>query len=993
MNTLEFFQTILPEDGVHYLALFRKGQRFPAHIACMSLEKLAAAVAKFDAKSDYSVYHACASYKEPFYYEGEKKRYRKQPNWNRAKALWIDVDCGETKAAEGKGYIDKMAAAKAIYGFCDKTSFPRPMIVDSGNGIHCYWPFTKSISSPAWQALANKLHDCFQHFGIIVDPSRTTDFASILRPVGSTNRKGDPKPVKVRAAVEPLAPEALRDYLSNVVKTYGVVPKQPVVSRAAIPDINDDLVTLPPQMDSSAELVADGCMQVAKMRDTKGDVGYEHWRGVIGVIKHCTEGIKLAREWTADRLATGHSNDDVLTRYETWTAGPTTCEFFSKHNPGGCDGCPHQGKIKSPIMLGRVVPEPKAMEVETLVAGQAMTVQVPEFPKGYEWTDGKMIRHMQDKDGIWHPHTFSHSLFYLVHRERNEGAQFAAGVRVHRANGSTLDFSIPTSVVSSPMKLTEVMAGWGEVTTSNQKDAAVHMTAYVKDNLALLKAKANELNTLTSYGWKKQDDGSQAFLIGDRLYKADGSTTKVLVGGYAASFLDHFPPPRGTVADYAMAVNRVYGVARMEPLQYAFCSGFGSILTPFSDESLYKGLLLAIYGGDTAKGKTTVCYAAQLAFGNAEKMMMQSDKGGTISAQYAQMGAYGSIPMLYDEFGNIDPEEFSEFAYRVSSGQEKARMTSGGNGGVRKAAQTEWRMSPYLTGNKDFHAILAQHNPNSQAEAVRLIQIAIDRYDIPQYPEGEVALWVRQMERNTGAAGAAFVQWAVMHQTEVAARFVEWNAKIVPFIPGPKYRFYRAHATATLAAASIMQDLGIIDFDLSRLFPFTMGLMKSLCENVTETNMLTEEDALSRMINDFQQHILNTYEYRDLRHPGGPESAQRIYGAIAGRYILGDTKGKEPYSGMLFLSRQEMKNWCVKNRIELDKVIAHAKEKGIFVDDNRRFPLTRGTNLSTITLRCIQLDTNKMDRAVSDGLKIVTSSPRAVASDPPVQAIRGTSPA
>jgi hypothetical protein len=746
-------------------------------------------------------------------------------------------------------------------------------------------------------------------------------------------------------------------------------------------------------MDSSAEEVANHCQQVAKMRDTKGDVGYEHWRGVIGIIKHCTEGIPLARAWSEERVATGHAQTDVLTRYTTWDTGPATCEFFSKHNPGGCDGCAHKGKIKSPIVLGRVVPEPEAVTVEAVVDGVAMAVQVPEFPHGYEWKDGAMIRHLKDKDGIWHPNTFSHSLFYLIHRERKEDNSFAVGVRTHRPDHSTLDFSLDTSHIASPQKLMEVLAGSGEITVSNQKEASVHMTAYVRDNLERLKSKANEINTLTSYGWKDQPDGTQAFLIGDRLYKADGTMTKVLVGGYAADFLNHFPTPRGSVLDYAMAVNRVYSTRKMEPMQYAFCSGFGSILTPFSDESLYKGLLLAIYGGETAKGKTTVCYAAQLAFGDAEKMMIQGSKGSTISAQYAQMGAYGSIPMLYDEFGNIDPDEFSEFAYRVSSGQEKARMTSAGKGGVRKASQTEWRMSPYLTGNKDFHAILAQHNQNSQAEAVRLIQIAIDKYDIPQYPEGEVALWVRQMERNHGVAGAAFVQWVVTHQNEMVTRLAEWNAKIVPHIPGPKYRFYRAHATATLAAASIMKDLGVIDFDIEQMFLFSMGLMKALCESVTETNMLTAEDALNTMVNDFQPNILNTHEYRDNRHNNGPEPTGRVYAAIAGRYVLGDGKGKDPMSGMLFISRQKMKDWCVEHRIELDKVLEYAKSKGIYVAENARFNVARGTTISAITLRCIQFDTNKMDKPVSDGLKVVATVPRAVATDPPVQVIRGTPPA
>jgi len=796
----------------------------------------------------------------------------------------------------------------------------------------------------------------------------------------------------VRVEVPPLSPETVRDYLVNVVTTYGIVGKSPAAAQP-VSNINDDLVSTPVHMDSSAVEVANRCQQVAKMRDTKGDVGYEHWRGVIGIIKHCTEGIKLAREWSEERAATGHDSTDVLTRYTTWEAGPTTCEFFSKHSPGGCDGCAHKGKIKSPIMLGRVVPEPEAITVEALVDGVATSVQIPEFPHGYEWTDGAMIRHTKDKEGIWHPNVFSHSLFYLIHRERKEDNSFAVGVRTHRPDNSTLDFSLDTSHVASPQKLMEVLAGSGEITVSNQKEASVHMTAYVRDNLERLKSKANEINTLTSYGWKPQDDGTQAFLIGDRLYKADGSMTKVLVGGYAADFLNHFPTPRGVLPNYAMAVNRVYNVAQMEPMQYAFCSGFGSILTPFSDESLYKGLLLAIYGGETAKGKTTVCYAAQLAFGDAEKMMIQGSKGSTISAQYAQMGAYGSIPMLYDEFGNIDPDEFSEFAYRVSSGQEKARMTASGKGGVRKASQTEWRMSPYLTGNKDFHSILAQHNQNSQAEAVRLIQIAIDKYDIPQYPEGQVAIWVREMERNSGVAGAAFVQWVAAHQPEVVARIAEWNARVVPFMPGPKYRFYRAHATATLTAASIMKELGIVDFDLDRLFVFSMGLMKALCESVTETNMLTAEDALNIMVNDFQPNIINTHEYRDFRHRDGPETPMRVYGAIAGRYILGDNKGKEPLGGMLFVSRQKVKDWCVEHRIELDKVIEHAKGKGIYVADADRFNLTRGTTLAAVTLRCVQFDTNKMDKPVSDGLRIVASVPRAVATDPPVQVIRGAPPA
>jgi hypothetical protein len=149
MTPLEFLRAILPDSGVYYLALFKPEHRFPAHVSFTSLEKMAAAIERFDRDPNLAVYHACASYKEPFILVDGKKKYRKQENWGRAKALWIDVDCGESKAAEGKGYIDKTTAAKAVYAFCDKTSFPRPMVVDSGNGVHCYWPLTRDIAPAA----------------------------------------------------------------------------------------------------------------------------------------------------------------------------------------------------------------------------------------------------------------------------------------------------------------------------------------------------------------------------------------------------------------------------------------------------------------------------------------------------------------------------------------------------------------------------------------------------------------------------------------------------------------------------------------------------------------------------------------------------------------------------------------------------------------------------------------------------------------------------
>ena len=65
MNTLEFLRTILPEEGVYYAAIFKPGLNAPTHKPFHSLETMADALVEMDAYN-WTVYHACASYKKDF---------------------------------------------------------------------------------------------------------------------------------------------------------------------------------------------------------------------------------------------------------------------------------------------------------------------------------------------------------------------------------------------------------------------------------------------------------------------------------------------------------------------------------------------------------------------------------------------------------------------------------------------------------------------------------------------------------------------------------------------------------------------------------------------------------------------------------------------------------------------------------------------------------------------------------------------------------------
>ena len=401
MRTLDFLKLILPKNGVHYLALFEEGKENPKHKAYTDLESMASAIETMADSQHLSVYHACASYQKAFIELDElnqwgepKKKYRINQNWDCAKAFWVDIDCGKKKFDEGQGYLTKRDAIAAVFKFHSTIGWPEPMIVDSGNGIHLYWPLNKDIGHSIWCKVANILKATLAYEGVIADSSRTADFASILRPVGSVNRKeGGSKPVFAMTQVEPSDPKELATKLIAYATANGVKAiKEKPRKQFQETDLNSDLtghLNQFSQAPADANRMADKCAQVAAMRDSKGDVSYEHWRFVIGLLTFCENGRTLAEEWSAKREATGHTSLDWDVRFDTWSAGPTVCETFESCNPTGCSGCPNKGKIKTPLVLGTRVDGANAAPTVS------KSVFIEKLPDWYRTRDGQPIRPMQ----------------------------------------------------------------------------------------------------------------------------------------------------------------------------------------------------------------------------------------------------------------------------------------------------------------------------------------------------------------------------------------------------------------------------------------------------------------------------------------------------------------------------------------------------------------------------------------------------------------------
>lgn len=339
-ETLSFLKKILPKDGIHYVAIFKPGFVAPAHKVFASLEDMASAIEKLDA-GEWTVYHACGSYKEEFVEVNGKKKYRVKENWSHAKAFWVDIDCGEDKAAEGKGYATKKDAITAIKQFCENTGLPKPMIVDSGYGIHIYWNLENSISHGLWQAVALKLKNLLKECGVIADPSRTADFASVLRPVGSYNKKKTPKRVAIIEDGTVIKFDEFRASIEGHHKLLAITTHS---------QNNLTSTELLNYEQSDLEMIVAGCKQIALFKES-GGLNYEHWRGSIGIAKYCKNGTKYAHEWSS--VYPNYSESETQSKLDSWQTPPTTCDFFYKVNTTVCSNCSHIGRIKSPISLGK----------------------------------------------------------------------------------------------------------------------------------------------------------------------------------------------------------------------------------------------------------------------------------------------------------------------------------------------------------------------------------------------------------------------------------------------------------------------------------------------------------------------------------------------------------------------------------------------------------------------------------------------------------------
>ena len=288
ITTEEFLAKILPRSGIYMLFLTREKKNF--HKSYTSIDTMASAVECFD-NSGYSVYHACGSF--------QSEESRKAENAAQFRSFFLDLDCGLQKTNEGKGFIDKAAACNALKDFCKKLGLPKPTIIDSGGGLHAYWTLQDDIEPDEWLSVATKLKQFTKFHKFAADDARTSDRASLLRPVKATNHKYSPtRQVKALHVADDVNFTVFKSKIEAAEASsvsFGVTSKIPAAKQ-----VDQNLLAMAPQLETPKNIqrVLDALSYVP------ADCSYEVWRDCIWAL--------LSSGWNcAAELATNWSRQSA----------------------------------------------------------------------------------------------------------------------------------------------------------------------------------------------------------------------------------------------------------------------------------------------------------------------------------------------------------------------------------------------------------------------------------------------------------------------------------------------------------------------------------------------------------------------------------------------------------------------------------------------------------------------------------------------------------
>lgn len=913
----DLLDAVLPAEGRY--CVFGVG-KYPAQSFVDTREEVTARAEELVRKR-MNAFFGCAKY--------GPENNRTHENAHFFRALWLDLDCGEAKAAEGKGYPTQEAGLLKLREFCKVLSLPRPIIVDSGYGLHIYWLFEEVLTQREWVPLAKRLKElCVKH-NLIVDPA-VFEASRVLRIPGTFNFKHDGK-VEVTVINEeterlPYARvKELLGYEPSEDEVPDYLPKKRSTMMQAL--MGNRVKRFSLIMKHSAE--GNGCQQLVHCYENQATLEEPMWRAALSIAAFCEDGRKSAHKMSDQYPGYDHDEVDKKLDYIIAKGGPYTCGTFESLNPTGCEGCPHKGTIKSPIVLGADVAEADSNEVVVETAEGVQKYVIPTYPFPYVRgkNGGIYKKPMEEEEELVLVYEYD---FYPVKRMKHPELGEVALFRLHLPQDGVNEFVLPITAVVVKEKLREGIAHHGVVTTGKQIEFLTHYVAASLKNMQF-ERKAEIMRT--QFGWVDKDS---KFILGDREITKDG--------------VFHSPPSavtkdvaqhvhsRGTLEKWQEVFN-MYNLPGLEPHAFAALTGFGSPLLKFTG---LEGALINVIHPESGSGKSTTLYMCNSIMGHPKRL--GSIWKDTANAKIQVLGVMNNLANTIDEITNTTPAEFSELVYSITQGRGKNRVKSNAN--ELRVNNTSWQGISLASANASFYEKLGALKTAPDGEMMRLLEYHISPNDIIDPARGK-ELFDHQLFDNYGHAGEVYLQWLVNNLEEAKDLLMKVQARLDKQLQvTQKERFWSATAACNITGGLIAKNLGLIDFDMKRIYDWLVGMLASMRKDVDIPDA-TPQSVLGSFINSYLSHALVVNGTVDTKTGLTPMPLSEPRGELIIRY--------EPDSKSLYVPAAVFKKYCVERQVNYKDTLRSLAADGVYLEPvNKR--MSTGMKISSPPVRALKFN-------------------------------------
>ena len=920
MTMIDLLDTVLPEEG-WFAVLGIKGKSVRQKLV-QTRKEVDEIADKFVAE-ERNVFFGLAKF--------ETDKSREQDNVKALKAFWLDIDCGEGKAKvnpkTGKpdGYIDQATGMQELKKFCDLIGLPTPIIVDSGRGLHVYWPLTNSVSRNTWEPVAKRFRELCIKQNFYVDPS-VFEASRVLRIPGTYNFKESP-PLEVGIIMEGAPIEF--DKFKEILGVSESVPVEFAPSKNELNEFTKSLLGNKIQRFKNIMIRGDnGCQQLNYAYENQDSINEPLWWSALTVANVCVD-----REVAIHMMSSGHpdysyeATEAKATQQKEGKGGPHTCATFEKHNPGGCDGCKWKNKITGPVALSSEVNEAK-QENNVVEIEEGIVEVIPEYPKPFlrGAMGGIYMPPVEEAEPIC---VYEHDL-YVLKLMTDPTAGAVALMKLHLPHDDTKEFVIPLSVIATPEELKKELAKKGVACTPTQmKYLANFVMSFVKN----LQYKRKSEIMRTQFGWADKDS---KFIIGDREISKDG-TYGSPASTETKSIAQHMVPC-GTYEAWREVFN-MYSLPGLEPHAFAALTAFGAPLFKFTG---LKGAIINVIYKFGGTGKSTTLFMCNSVYGHPESL--SSVWKDTNNAKMQRLGVMNNLPYTIDEITNITPADFSDLAYGMSQGRAKDRMKGATN--ELRENNTTWQTMSLASANASFYEKLGSAKAGANAEMLRLFEYTIPPNNVISTEDGK-RLFDRQLKENYGHAGDMYIKWLVDNLEEAVQGILDIQRKIDAELRlTPPERFWSAVAACNLAGGVLAKRLGLHDYNMGEIYKWTCKTIQSMREEIkppTETAVSVVGDYINRHM----QNILVVKADADKRTTAHSLPTLEPKGELLIRY--------EPDTKKMYFIAREFKHDCVERQTNYKDTLKELEMKGFFkASMNKR--MSKGMKITSPGVTALEFD-------------------------------------